>query len=82
MIEQVLIGFVLLLMIAMIGLFFYVKTLEASMKQFVLAQIDDLIAKINQSKLYEFNHDKQKDEYIMRLNQQFRNVSTLMTQDS
>lgn len=82
MIEVILLVLVFVLIISVFGLFLYIKSSNTNMKRFVIAKINDLITKINQSKLYEFNYLKQKDEYLKQLDQQVRTISSFTETDS
>jgi hypothetical protein len=82
MIEIILLVVVLLLVVSVIALFVYVKSLDTATREFVIQKINELVIKINQSKLYEFNYNKQKDEYVKQLDQQVRTVSSLMNSES
>lgn len=82
MIEIILIILVIVLLAIVVGLFFYVNNLNTATKEFVIERINDLIAKINESKLYEFNYNKKKDDYIKQLDKQVRSVSSAISSNS
>jgi hypothetical protein len=69
-------------MVSVIALFVYVKSLDTATREFVIQKINELVVKINQSKLYEFNHNKKKDDYVKQLDNQLRTVSSLMNSES
>lgn len=82
MIEVILIILVILLLVSVFGLLMYVQALNNATRDFVVEKINELIVKINQSKLYEFNHMKRKNEYIKNLDKQVRTVSSIIQSDS
>jgi predicted PurR-regulated permease PerM len=82
MIEIILIILVIVLLAIVVGLFFHVNNLNTATKDFVIEKINDLITKINESKLYEFNYNKKKDDYIKKLDQQVRSVSSAISSNS
>lgn len=82
MIELILLALVLILVVSVIALFIHVKSLDTATREFVIQKINELVVKINQSKLYEYNYNKQKDEYVKQLDNQLRTVSSLMNSES